>query len=368
MVDNKKNNKRKVVEPPKPQVEEEEIEDIEEQEEDIEEEEIEVEQPIKKQKETTTKSNNVKKQQQQTKTTTTTTAVATKNNNNNNNNNVDKKTSKPATKKQLEKEMEKQAIEDPIFKKKRVLILATRGGSSKNRHLMNDLCNLIPHSKREQKVDNRNALSQINDTCEMKGCNYAMLFDNRRDNDLYLWIAKAPLGPTIKFSVSNVHTLDELQMTGNCLKGSRPYLHFDTTFNNTPHLQLTRELLTQVFSTPKGHAKSKPFFDHVFSFFYQDGRVWFRNYQISDHEFKNERLLTEIGPRMILEVNKIFSGGFSGQLLYNNPNFVSPRNQRRDRKLFDAYATHKKNSDRQKGDERKAGAFVDASEIDSLFD
>jgi hypothetical protein len=37
----------------------------------------------------------------------------------------------------------------------------------------------------------------------------------------------------------------------------------------------------QIFSTPRRHHKSKPFFDHVISFTHADGRVWFRNYQVS---------------------------------------------------------------------------------------
>jgi ribosome biogenesis protein BRX1 len=33
--------------------------------------------------------------------------------------------------------------------------------------------------------------------------------------------AKSPDGPTVKFLVLNVHTMDELKLTGNHLKGSR---------------------------------------------------------------------------------------------------------------------------------------------------
>jgi hypothetical protein len=43
-----------------------------------------------------------------------------------------------------------------------------------------------------------------------------------------------------------VHTMDELRLTGNCLKASRPFLVFDKSFDFAPHLQLTKELLTEV--------------------------------------------------------------------------------------------------------------------------
>ncbi|GAM19211.1 hypothetical protein SAMD00019534_023860, partial [Acytostelium subglobosum LB1] len=259
--------------------------------------------------------------------------------------------------------------DDSIFLKKRVLVMSTRGISPKNRHLMQDVLDLIPHSKKESKLDDRKSLAVINESCEMKSCNYAILFDTRKHTDLFLWMAKTPLGPTIKFGVSNVHTLDELQMTGNCLKGSRPFLHFDATFDAQPHLLLAKELLTQIFSTPKGHVKSKPFFDHVFSFFYQDGRIWLRNYQISDHEFKKqERLLTEIGPRLILSISKIFSGGFGGQVLYNNADFVTPNENRMNQKTLKANKYIKRMQSKKVTEEHKRSAFLEPSEVERLFD
>lgn len=115
----------------------------------------------------------------------------------------------------------------------------------------------------------------------------------------------------------------ELKLSGNHLKGSRPVLSFDKvclnsshrskpqcfqncdcgsqtpavmarlsrnaqqkcavpmqTFDEAPHWQLLKEVLTHVFATPKRHHRSKPFFDHVTAFSVADGRVWLRNYQV----------------------------------------------------------------------------------------
>ena len=121
----------------------------------------------------------------------------------------------------------------------------------------------------------------------------------------------------------------ELKLSGNHLKGSRPVLSFDQvccsrccsrrslveplrmgsrtcfctwttvcseiqtllqslqslllqTFEEAPHWQLLKEVLTHVFATPKRHHRSKPFFDHVIAFTVADGRVWLRNYQVGD--------------------------------------------------------------------------------------
>jgi hypothetical protein len=78
----------------------------------------------------------------------------------------------------------------------------------------------------------------------------------------------------------SVHTMGELRMTGNCLKGSRAILSFDGDFEASPMLKLTKTMLSQTFNVPNKHPKSKPFFDHIFTFSHVDGRIWFRNFQV----------------------------------------------------------------------------------------
>ena len=65
--------------------------------------------------------------------------------------------------------------------------------------------------------------------------------------------AKCPNGPSVRFQLVNSHTMDELKMVGNCLKGSRPILCFDKTFDEKPHWKLIKELMTHVrfFSSVK---------------------------------------------------------------------------------------------------------------------
>ena len=55
---------------------------------------------------------------------------------------------------------------------------------------------------------------------------------------------------------------------------------FAQAFDEQPHLQLLKEMLTQAFATPKRHPKSKPFLDHVINFSVAEGRIWLRNYQV----------------------------------------------------------------------------------------
>ena len=49
---------------------------------------------------------------------------------------------------------------------------------------------------------------------------------------MFMWISKSPNGPSFKFMVENIHTYDELKLTGNCLKYSRPLISFDGHFDD----------------------------------------------------------------------------------------------------------------------------------------
>jgi hypothetical protein len=50
----------------------------------------------------------------------------------------------------------------------------------------------------------------------------------------------------VKCHVQNIHTMDELKMTGNCLKGSRGLVAFDGNWQGEEWKSLTKELLTHV--------------------------------------------------------------------------------------------------------------------------
>jgi ribosome biogenesis protein BRX1 len=183
----------------------------------------------------------------------------------------------------------------------------------------------------------------VTDIAQMKGCSTTLFFEVRKKRDLFLWLAHSPSGPSIKFHVVNVHTMDELRLTGNCLKGSRPILSFDRSFDDeagAPHLRLVRELFSQAFATPRGHPKSQPFHDHVLAFGYADKKIWYRHYQIVDKAAdakaaarmlaagEQPTVLVEVGPRFVLDLVRIFAGGMGGATLYSNPAYVPPNRLR----------------------------------------
>ncbi len=151
--------------------------------------------------------------------------------------------------------------------KQRVLILSSRGITARYRHLLEDLKKLIPHHKKDNKLDDKGDIQAVNEIADMKSCNQVIYLETRKHQDLYMYVGKTPNGPSAKFHVVNIHTMDELKLTGNCMLGSRPLLNFDSAFDETPHFQLLKTVLSDAFGTPMGHPKSKPFVDRIMSFF-----------------------------------------------------------------------------------------------------
>jgi ribosome biogenesis protein BRX1 len=139
---------------------------------------------------------------------------------------------------------------------------------------MEDIEGLLPHAKKEAKIDKKEVRENVEDLCIQHTCSNLMLFEAKRRTDLFLWLAKSD-GLSVKFQVQNISTSLELKMTGNNLKYSRPLLSFDAAFlaqtEKNVHIALFKELIVQSFGTPRFHPKSKPFIDHIFSFKWHDG-------------------------------------------------------------------------------------------------
>ncbi|MCJ1469083.1 Ribosome biogenesis protein brx1 [Pseudocyphellaria aurata] len=276
--------------------------------------------------------------------------------------------------------------------KQRVLILSSRGVTYRHRHLLNDLYSLLPHSRKDAKLDTKTKLYQLNELAELYNCNNVLFFEARKGKDLYIWMSKAPNGPTVKMHLQNLHTMSELHFPGNCLRGSRPILSFSPNFSSAPHLQLIQELLTHIFSVPKGARKSKPFIDHVMGFTIADNKIWIRCFQINETAIsKSETLsktsdaddepnqtgnkkpriskaptaergetkisLVEIGPRFVLTPIVILESSFGGPVIYENKEFVSPNQIRSDLRLGKAgrYSARTVQSEERKGRKGELG-------------
>lgn len=210
--------------------------------------------------------------------------------------------------------------------KVKCMVLAGRGVNARQRHLLDDICTLLPHLKKESKYDTKKGLFELNELSELNGCSHCLFFEPKKPQELFIWASKTPGGPSVRFHVQNIHTLDELHMRGNCMKNTRAILSFDATFDGSEEGKLMKDLLTDIFTVPESHRKTKPYFDHIFQFSWLDGRIWFRNYQVKPAEEDEKNLdgmaLVEIGPRFVLHPVRAFNGSFGGQTVYLNPNYT----------------------------------------------
>ncbi|KIW54333.1 hypothetical protein PV05_06697 [Exophiala xenobiotica] len=250
-----------------------------------------------------------------------------------------------------QKEKRSDASQIPAEIRNRILMLTSRGVSYRHRHLLSDLHSLLPHTYKDTKLDTKssnNYNSALNGLADLHSCNYVFFLEARKHGqDLYLWLARAPNGPTIKFSVTNVHTMAELGFGGNCLKGGRGVVVFDKSFDEEiagqEHRSLIREMLRGVFCVPpKGVRGMKPFVDRIIGIYGLDGKIWIRVYEIRESEpdkTNKEAVkgadvsLVEIGPRFVLTPVVILEGSFGGPVIYENKQFVSPNQLRAETRL-----------------------------------
>ena len=220
--------------------------------------------------------------------------------------------------------------------KQRLLVVASRGVSHQERYLVNDILGLLPHAKKECKIEKNTAREELNDVCFNHSCKNAMYFEHRK-RELVMWLFRSPEGPCAKFQIRNIHTLNEIKLNGNCLKYSRPLLSFDKSFDEKPHLKLLKEMFHHAFNNPKNHPKTKPFYDHVISFYNVNNQIFLRNYQMvnelkdkfCDGDDVDKLQLIEIGPRFSMNLMRIFDGPLGGATLYQNPLYISPALTRR---------------------------------------
>lgn len=243
----------------------------------------------------------------------------------------------------------------------KICLLGSRGIGANFRKLLKELSCLLPHTRKESKFEGSRLLD-LREICELANCSHcAYIWDGKDSAGLICFGLK---GPTIKYQVKSLFLSDDASFEGNCSKNCRPLLLFSPFFYQSPLGCIQRKLLSRIFGVSVNHRRARPFFDHLFYFFYSnDGHILFRNYEIQD----NFSLL-EIGPRFSLKPISIQEGLFSGEYMWRD---VS-RSQNPPNKLARKQSIKMKILGR---DHRRAKALVDKQNIlkedsescDSLF-
>lgn len=179
---------------------------------------------------------------------------------------------------------------------------------------------------------------------------------------------------------------------GNCLKGGRGVVVFDPSFDDEEIIKtgnewrgLVREMLRGVFSVPKrGVRGMKPFIDRVIGVYWVDGKIWIRVFEIRETEGKTDKdgekedaaekkkkkrqgrdgqpsiSLVEIGPRFVLTPIVILEGSFGGPVIYENREYVSPNQVRREVRLKKASRYASRRAGQMDRTVKKAGLGLNA--------
>jgi ribosome biogenesis protein BRX1 len=111
------------------------------------------------------------------------------------------------------------------------------------------------------------------------------------------------------------------------------------------------------------------------SFSIIDQRIWIRNYQIIENspldsqkeEEANPISLSEIGPRFVLEIVRIFDQSFGGSTLYENSSYVTPNTIRSLAKQKAGEKFKKRQLDKMQQENKKRKTEVAKDPLDYVF-
>ncbi|KKO76274.1 ribosome biogenesis [Vairimorpha ceranae] len=182
-----------------------------------------------------------------------------------------------------------------------VLILSSRGSSSQTRYLIKDICKFIK-CEEESKYDIKQNIRALVDLVDLHKCESIIYFETTKRNER-VWFGLRH-GISIKFNVLNLYTMKNLKFAVNCFKDCGHVLMFSEDFDKIDFLVSIKKVFTEVF-------KSNEIKDRALCFYWLDDKIWIRNYVIDGNDMK------EIGPRLVLEVDKILENCFSGSVLYS---------------------------------------------------
>jgi ribosome biogenesis protein BRX1 len=215
----------------------------------------------------------------------------------------------------------------------RVLIVISRGTKRRQKFVARELVKIMSHAKTHSKIEiDQDVTAQIKKHCQKAKCENFMYFEVRKTNQ-YLWIGKSPSGPSAFLHVVDYNPLHKSKYTGNFMIASRTVFSFGPQFDVKPEYHLLKELLVDSLNVPKNYPRTQRYLEKVMAFELVDGLIYVRMFQIKKNEsIKQGFELIESGPRMTLQLVKIFSETLGGNIFYENPNFKAPEAKKVEKK------------------------------------
>lgn len=189
------------------------------------------------------------------------------------------------------------------------LLILSRGCSARMKNILKDLERILV-SVRENKYDQKNKFSDLRELMSMNDCPSIIYFESTKRIQ-YTWIGHED-GPSIRFITYNLFTMQDLSFPVNCLKECGHKLLFDKSFEEKEELVIVKNLFKSVFV-------EKDVYDRLICFYNADNKIWMRVYVLEENE------LMEMGPRIVLEIDKILENCFSGKIIFKNNELIQEK-------------------------------------------
>lgn len=179
------------------------------------------------------------------------------------------------------------------------MIITTKGADPSTKTTVRDL-NYMIDSVLETNFDSRKEVSLLIKYMDVNECENAIFFEISK-RARRLWIATPAI--TIRLEILDLISIFDLSTTTNYHKNAGHVLLFTKDFEEDENLKIVKNALETAFKSKEDIQKER-----AMCFFYVDGIISVRNYLLKE--------VAEIGPRIELQLDRIFDGCFKGKKIY----------------------------------------------------
>lgn len=182
------------------------------------------------------------------------------------------------------------------------MLVTTKGADFSTKATVRDLSHMID-SVVEDKFDAKKDVGILTTYMDINDCSSCVYFECTKRTQR-LWIASPET--TLRFNVLSHSSIYDLSFPVNYHKNSGHVMLFSKDFDEDEHLGAVKGMLEEAFK-PRENAP----IERAIGFFFLENRICIRSYLVDG--------VLEIGPRIDIELDRIFEGCFRGPRVYGRP-------------------------------------------------
>lgn len=186
------------------------------------------------------------------------------------------------------------------------MIITTKGADPSVKNIMKDLNSMVD-STIEDKFDVRKEVSLLVTYMDINDCANALYFEQSKRKQR-LWVASSDF--TLRFTVLNYASVFDISSVHNYHENSGHVLAFSQDFEEDSNLKIFKSVAESAFK-----CKENASVERAMCFFYIKGVICIRTYLVEN--------CVEIGPRIDLELDRIFEGCFKGKRIFTKPEEIN---------------------------------------------